>query len=343
MIVGSVPIFDGPYRGMSPGPGYRCCRSITGWRPSTRTRPRSRTPTPGLVWLTDHARRARRRPGPHRGHGRQRRRRAGRRRRHPQPRPAAGRRVARQLLIYPMLDDRNDRPRPLPRPVRRLVLRRQHHRLERPARRTDTRQRDVDPQPRRPGSRRRRPAARLHRGRPAGHLPRRGHPLRAHPQPSAACRSNCTCTQACRTSTTPSPSTPTCHAGRRATATVCCGACDATPPGASRYTWAPPVNGYGLGVRACGGRSSPRGSPGSPWTVRGPATCRAAACWSNSATRSAGPRSTTRQPAIPSTRPRRWPGPGLRGAADLEGGCHLRTREVLSTVSTVLNTVRRIA
>ena len=35
-------------------------------------------------------------------------------------------------------------------------------------------------------------------------------------------------------------------------------------------------------------------SPGSPWTVRGPATRRAAACWSNSATRSAGPRPTTR-------------------------------------------------
>jgi amino acid transporter len=45
-----------------------------------------------------------------------------------------------------------------------------------------------------------------------------------------ACRSNCTCTPACRTSTTPSPPAPTCHAARKATATACCGACDAGRP-----------------------------------------------------------------------------------------------------------------
>jgi len=33
-------------------------------------------------------------------------------------------------------------------------------------------------------------------------------------------------TPACRTSTTPSPSTPACRAARKATATACCGACD---------------------------------------------------------------------------------------------------------------------
>jgi acetyl esterase/lipase len=36
---------------------------------------------------------------------------------------------------------------------------------------------------------------------------------------------------ACRTSTTPSPSTPTCRAVRKATATACCGACDASRRG----------------------------------------------------------------------------------------------------------------
>ena len=42
-----------------------------------------------------------------------------------------------------------------------------------------------------------------------------------------ACPSSCICTLACRTSTMPSPSTPTCRAVRKATATACCGACDA--------------------------------------------------------------------------------------------------------------------
>src|SRR6266498_1055380 len=42
-----------------------------------------------------------------------------------------------------------------------------------------------------------------------------------------ACRSNCTCTPACRTSTTPSRPVPRCGAARKATATACCGACDA--------------------------------------------------------------------------------------------------------------------
>ena len=41
-----------------------------------------------------------------------------------------------------------------------------------------------------------------------------------------ACRSNCTCTPACRTSTTPSPPRPTCRAVRKVIATACCGACD---------------------------------------------------------------------------------------------------------------------
>jgi len=50
-------------------------------------------------------------------------------------------------------------------------------------------------------------------------------PSRSRPA-GRACRPSCICTPACRTSTTPSPSTPTCRAVRKATATACCGACD---------------------------------------------------------------------------------------------------------------------
>ena len=134
--------------------------------------------------------------------------------------------VARQLLIYPMLDDRTTVPDPHIAPFAGWsyddnatgwdALLGAGTRTARSTRR-----------PRRDGCGTRPscrpPTSRLgswtsSATRPSGTRSRSARP---------GCRRSCICTPACPTSTTPSPPVPTCRAARRATATACCAACDA--------------------------------------------------------------------------------------------------------------------
>ena len=102
-IVGQIEMGDAL---LSPWPraGRGRCPSTTGSRPSTRSRPASRTATPRCAWLHDARRRARRRPGAHRGRRPERRRRPDRRDRRCSRATAA----ARALLPVP----RHPRARP---------------------------------------------------------------------------------------------------------------------------------------------------------------------------------------------------------------------------------------
>jgi acetyl esterase/lipase len=229
MIVGSVPIFDGPVS------RYVARTGVSMLSLEYRLAPEHPHPTPvedayaGLVWLAGHAAELGIDPGriavmgDSAGGGLA----AGVA---ILSRDRKGPAVARQLLIYPMLDDRTTTPDPYIAPFagwsyddnatawNALLGAGHEHREIDPSGRAGTAQG------------RSRPAAGVHRGGAAGHLPRRGHPVTRSPSAGRACRSNCTCTPACRTSTTPSPSTPTCRAARKATATACCGACDASQP-----------------------------------------------------------------------------------------------------------------
>jgi len=240
MIVGSVAIFDGPVS------RYVARTGVSMLSLEYRLAPEHPHPTPvedayaGLVWLTGHAAELGIDPGriavmgDSAGGGLA----AGVA---ILSRDRKGPAVARQLLIYPMLDDRTTTPDPYIAPLAGWSYDDNATGWERPAwvRTRAPRDRPV----RRAGTTcgRGRPAARVHRG---GQLDIfRDEDIRyALTLSGRACRSSCTCTPACRTSMTPSPSTPTCRTVRKATATACCGACDApgsreTPsghPGATR-------------------------------------------------------------------------------------------------------------
>ncbi len=182
MIVGSVPIFDGPVA------RYVARSGVAMLSIQYRLAPEHPHPTPvedayaGLVWLAEHAEQLGVDPdrlavmGDSAGGGLA----AGLA---ILARDRSGPRLAHQLLIYPMLDDRNTTPDPQIVPFAvwsyddnitgwDALLGAGHE------------HRDVDPSaaPARIADADR-TAAGLHRGRAARHLPRRGRPVRAHPQP----------------------------------------------------------------------------------------------------------------------------------------------------------------
>ena len=165
-----------------PPAACRCCRSSTAAPPSTPTRHRSRTRTPRCVWLHEHAAELGVDParigvmGDSAGGGMA-------AALSILARDRGGPAIARQILLMPMLDDRTTTPDPHIAPYAAVVLRRQPHRLARPARRRRRRARRPRHAAPRPARGRDRPATGLHRGRPARRLPRRGPHLRPQAQP----------------------------------------------------------------------------------------------------------------------------------------------------------------
>jgi acetyl esterase/lipase len=182
MIAGSVPIFDGPVS------RYVARTGVPMLSLEYRLAPEHPHPTPvedaygGLAWLAGHATELGIDPGrigvmgDSAGGGLA----AGIA---ILSRDRKGPAVASQLLIYPMLDDRTTVPDPYIAPFAGwsyddnatawdalLGTGHEHREIPPPGRAGPAAGRD-------------RPAARLHRGGAAGHLPRRGRPVRAHAQP----------------------------------------------------------------------------------------------------------------------------------------------------------------
>ena len=197
-------------RATSPARGCRSSRSTTGSRPSTRTPRRSRTASPACSGWSSTPTSCGVDPAAGRGHGRQRRRRARRRRR--APRRDRGVAVARQILVYPMLDDRTTTPDPELAPFAAWSYDDNYtgwHALLGDA----VGGPDVSAYaaPARADRRVRSPAD-VHRHRRARHLPRRVRRVRAPHRARPARRSSSTCTPGARTASTAcrsrSPSAP---------------------------------------------------------------------------------------------------------------------------------------